>query len=161
MNKKDQIKEIIEEVVSRYGYLLIDVAFRGDQKNKIIEIFIDHEKDGVTTKACASISRDIGEKIDLEELITSKYRLDVSSPGLDRPLKYIQQFAKNVERKFAVEYQAEEGTDKFEGKLVSVEGEKLTFNINKEEVAINFENIKSAKVIISFWYRRQDKWTTL
>ena len=150
MNKKDQIKEIIEEVVSRYGYLLIDVAFRGDQKNKIIEIFIDHEKDGVTTKACASISRDIGEKIDSEELITTKYRLDVSSPGLDRPLKYIQQYAKNVDRKFAVEYQADESTDKFEGKLVSVEGEKLTFNINKEEVAINFENIKSAKVIISF-----------
>ena len=150
MNKKDQIKEIIEEVVSRYGYLLIDVAFRGDQKNKIIEIFIDHEKDGVTTKACASISRDIGEQIDTEELITSKYRLDVSSPGLERPLKFIRQYVKNIDRKFEVEYQTEEDTNKFEGKLVSVEGEKLTFKTNKEEVLIDFEKIKSAKVIISF-----------
>jgi len=150
MNKKEQILNIIEQVVSRYGYLLIDVVFRGDQKNKIIEIFIDHEKDGVTTKACASISREIGEQIDVEELITSKYRLDVSSPGIDRPLKYIQQFAKNVNRKFEIEYTTENGTEKFEGKLNAIEENRLTFTKEKEEIIIDFPNIKSAKVLISF-----------
>lgn len=150
MNKKEQILNIIEEVVNRYGYLLIDVVFRGDQKNKIIEIFIDHEKDGVTTKACASMSREIGLKIDEEELITSKYRLDVSSPGVDRPLKYIQQFTKNIERKFEIEHSIEDGTEKFEGKLKSIQDDKLTFIKGKEEVLIDFPNIKSAKVLISF-----------
>ncbi|MFA8342036.1 MAG: ribosome maturation factor RimP [Rhodothermaceae bacterium] len=150
MNKKEEILNITEQVVSRYGYLLIDVVFRGDHKNRIIEIFIDHEKDGVTTKTCASISREIGEQIDEEELIASKYRLDVSSPGVDRPLKFIQQFVKNIDRKFEIEHTTEEGAVKFEGKLKSVEENKLTFIKEKEEIVIDFPNIKSAKVLISF-----------
>ncbi len=143
---KNKIVNRIKEEAENLGYLFIDMDFRGDNRNHILEIYIDSEV-GVTTVDCARVSRAVGEMIEEEELITSKYRLDVSSPGVDRPLKYIQQFKKNIERSF--ELQLEDGSE-FEGKLLELDNDDLKFQIKKEIKVINIKNIKSAKVLIRF-----------
>ncbi len=149
MNKKNIVKRI-EEVVAEKKLLLVEINIRGNQNNPIVEIFIDDEK-GVTTDDCAELSREIGSIIEEENLIETKHRLDVSSPGIDRPLKYIQQFPKNIDRKFEIKYtDSEEKKKKFEGKLLQVEGEKLVFESGKNNIELNFTDITSAKVLISF-----------
>jgi len=78
------------------------------------------------------------------------FRLDVSSPGIDRPLKFLKQYQKHVNRKFDVSYQSGEEIKKLSGKLAAIEGDYLTFISNNKEVIINFNNIEKANVIVSF-----------
>ena len=85
-----------------------------------------------------------------DEIINQAYRLDVSSPGVDRPLKFLEQYQKNIDRKFKIKYNNNETTSEFEGKLKSVNNTQLCFNVKKEEVIVDFDQVVSAKVLISF-----------
>lgn len=157
MNLQDEkIKNIIRETVEGNGFFLIDLQFRGTTNNRIFEIYIDGEKN-ISAEDCAVVSREINSQ--LEESIDTSYRLDVSSPGVDRPLKYLKQFPKHINRKFEVSYTQQDPanpdapgeTKKITGKLISVEDTDLIFKLNNQsEIKINFNNIKKAKVIISF-----------
>ena len=147
LNKKE-ITEKIKEIIEDLGYLFIEIDFRGDSRNYILEIYIDNEI-GITTVNCSDVSKAIGEMLETSNLIESRYRLDVSSPGTDRPLKFIQQFKKNVGRNF--ELIIENATSsKISGELLEVNSDDLKFKIEKEIKEINIKNIKSAKVLIRF-----------
>lgn len=143
------IYNLIEETAEQNGLFLIDLVIRGNQKKRIIEVYVDGEKN-VTADDCASLSRQIDSKLEILPEMNPDYRLDVSSPGIDRPLKYLKQFPKNINRKFEISYSAETGTKKITGTLNSVEGDDLTFTVNNNPVIVNFNKIKKAKVIISF-----------
>jgi len=100
-------------------------------------------------KDCAEISRRINEVFEEKELIKAAYRLDVSSPGIDRPLLYFEQYPKHINRKFEITYSCGDEKKKLKGTLKKIEGEHLTFLTNKEQV-INFKDIIKAKVLVSF-----------
>lgn len=145
-----KIVNITKEIIDQNGLLLIDFLFRGFSNSTVIEIYIDGEK-GVSVEECAKISREINEQIEAENLIESSYRLEVSSPGADRPLKFLQQFTKHINRNFDLQLTDEgETSKKVTGKLLSIDGENLLFLVQKEEVIVPFNTIKKAKVIISF-----------
>lgn len=147
--EKAKLFQIFEEIIISNGYLLIDLNLRGDSHLKIIEVFIDNEK-GITTDDCALISRALTEKIEQDNLIDSNYRIDVSSPGIERPLKFLVQFNKHINRKFEVQYKVENEIKKFTGKLIKIKDDNLFFEDKKEELKINFSSIVKAKVLISF-----------
>jgi len=145
-----KIVNITKEIIDRNGLLLIDFLFRGFNNSTVIEVYIDGEK-GVSVEDCAKISREINEQIEAENLFDSAYRLEVSSPGADRPLKFLQQFTKHINRNFDLQLSEESETNKkVVGKLLSINGENLVFLIQKEEVTVPYNTIKKAKVIISF-----------
>lgn len=135
--------------VQSAGFMLIDIAFRGDRANKIIEVFIDSES-VVTIDDCTSLSRNILESLEADSEIDVSFRLDVSTPGVDRPLKFIQQYPKHAGRQFEIMIADNDNEIKFKGRLIRVEGELLFFQKGKEEVKINFNTIKKAIVLISF-----------
>ncbi|MCK9426402.1 MAG: ribosome maturation factor RimP [Ignavibacteriaceae bacterium] len=145
-----KIVNITKEVTDQNGLLLVDFLFRGFHNSTVIEVYIDGEK-SVSVDDCAKISREINEKIEAENLIESAYRLEVSSPGVDKPLKFIQQFIKHINRSFELQLAEEQGIiKKVTGKLLRIEGETLVFLVQKEEVSVPYNTIKKAKVIISF-----------
>jgi len=146
---KVQIFTKFEEIIASLGFLLIDVVLRGDNHLRIIEIYIDSEK-GVSVDDCSLVSRAINEAIEKEDLVGSNYRLDVSSPGVDRPLKYLAQYIKHLNRKFEVEYNADGETKKLNAKLLKVDGDQLYFIEKTNEFKINYKDIIKAKVLISF-----------
>lgn len=143
----ENIREIAQQVAVSDGLFLIDLVVRGTENSRVIEVFIDGEKN-VSAEECAMVSREISKKIDEQELLKS-YRLDVSSPGVDRPLIYLKQFPKHINRMFEIEFNKANGSARFKGKLVSVEDEVLTFKSN-EEIKVKFKDISEAKVIVSF-----------
>lgn len=147
--EKAQILVKIEEIVVSEGFLLIDVVIRGDNKLRIIEIFVDSEE-AVTAEMCSALSRQINDVISENNLIESSYRLDVSSPGVERPLKFLLQFKKHINRKFEVSYTEDTATKKIVGKLTGIENDVLLFVEKNNEHPINFSNILKAKVLISF-----------
>ncbi|MEW6652644.1 MAG: hypothetical protein AB1394_04150, partial [Bacteroidota bacterium] len=136
----------LEEIVSSQGYLLIDINIRGDQHLKVIELYIDNEK-GITTDDCALVSRAVNEVIETENLIESSFRLDVSSPGIERPLKFLVQYQKHINRKFEIKLKEEER--KLTAKLLRIEGENLFFADKGGETKVEYKNITQAKVLIS------------
>ena len=147
--KKKILYGKIAETAEKHGCLLVDVTFRGSNNNPVVEVFVDNE-DGVTIELCSDISREINEIIETEELLAANFRLDVSSPGVDRPLKFLQQYKKHLNRNFEVTYIIGEEKKKIKGKLIKINGEKLIFESGKSEIEIDFNSIKSAKVLISF-----------
>lgn len=148
INKKYIESEFLG-IIENLGFLFIDLVIRGDKRQQIFEVFIDNEK-GVTTDDCAEVSRAIHEFFDQHEEDFYDYRLDVSSPGVDRPLKYIQQYHKHIGRDFKVSYETDSGKKKQKGKLLNIEGNNLLFKFGKEEIILPFEKIIEAKVQISF-----------
>ena len=147
---KPEIEKVARETAENSGFFLIDIILRGNERNRIIEIYIDAEKN-VTAEDCAAFSRLIGEKIEEKNLIDSSYRLDVSSPGVERPLVYLKQFPKHINRKFEIEYLHGDELKTFAGRLIGINNEFLTFSGNKkDELIVSFNNIKKAKVVISF-----------
>ena len=147
INKK-YIESEIQKIVESLGFLFIQIVIRGAKRQQVFEVFVDNEK-GVTTDDCAEISRVIHEFFDLNEEMGS-YRLDVSSPGVDRALKYLKQYTKHIGREFSVKYQLDDEAKKQKGKLLKIEDDKLIFQFGKEEIIIPFEKIIEAKVQISF-----------
>lgn len=147
--EKAKLNQLFEEVINSLGYLLIDIVVRGDNHLRIFELYIDNEK-GITTDDCVLVSRAINEKIEEEKIIDSNYRLDVSSPGIDRPLKFLVQYQKHLNRKFEVQYKVDDQVKKLMGKLLRIEADNLFFSEKNDEVKINFNNIIKAKVLISF-----------
>ena len=146
---KENIVRISNEIAEKLNFFVIDISFRGDNRKKIIEVFVDAEKN-IDADNLAEISREINSVIEDQDIIQQAYRLDVSTPGVDRPLKFLKQFPKHINRNFEVTYKAEDETRTITGKLLSVEREELTFLSDKKEVLIEFKNITTAKVIISF-----------
>jgi ribosome maturation factor RimP len=144
----ENIAEIAREIVVLNGFFLIDVTFRGTENNKVIEVFIDGERN-ITAEDCALVSREINSIIDEKQLIKSRYRLDISSPGVDRPLQYLKQYNKHIGRRLEVTFNVDGNRKNIKGKLLKIEGDNLTFLTGKE-LEINFNDIIKAKVLISF-----------
>lgn len=143
----ENIREISRQVVEQNNLFLIDFIVRGSESSRVIEIFIDGEKN-VSADECATVSKEITKQIDEKELLKS-YRLDVSSPGVDRPLIYLKQYQKHLNRLFEVEFKASDTSSTFKGRLISIEDEVLSFKSDKE-IKLKFSDIINAKVLVSF-----------
>ena len=146
---KENIIRISNEIAEKLGYFVIEILLRGDNRKRIIEIYIDAENN-INANDLAEMSREINSVLEEQNLIKESYRLDVSTPGVDRPLKHLKQFPKHINRNFEVNYKTDDGIKTITGKLLSVKREELTFLSDKKEVLIEFNNIITAKVIISF-----------
>lgn len=146
---KENIILISNEIAEKLGFFVVEISFRGDQRKRIIEVFIDGEKN-VSADNLVEISREINSVIEIQNLIKESYRLDVSTPGVDRPLKYIKQFPKHINRNFEITYNTGNEIKTITGKLLSIESDELTFLSGKNQIIIEFKNITKAKVLISF-----------
>ena len=144
------IAQKIAEIVERKGFFPIEIIIRGIPSKRVMEVFIDGEND-VSADDCANVSREINSELENLPEAGNDYRLDVSSPGVDKPLKFLKQYPKHIKRNFEVSYKSGEETKKILGKLISVEEENLIFLCkNVGEVKVKFNNIKKAKVTVSF-----------
>lgn len=146
---KTEIWNLCEKVITENNYLLIDLVIRGNERQQILEVFVDG-RESVTTDKCAEVSRILEAELENTDLLKPNYRLDVSSPGIDRPFKFFEQYHKNIGRKFKVSYKSGEENNNLEAKLVSAENDKLIFESGKEQIQIDFNNIIKAQVLISF-----------
>ncbi len=142
---EENIKEIAAEIVENNNFFIVDLIVHGKSGSRSIEIYIDGEQN-VSADDCARISLEINPKLEDLPDIGSNYYLEVSSPGVDRPLKFLKQFPKQINRKFEISYNSGGETKKITGKLIGIEGENLIFSSGGRDTIINFNNIIKAKV---------------
>ena len=146
-----RIRVLSEEVVHAHNAYLVDLSSRGDRHNQVLEIFVDTEA-GITADGCAEISRDLSARLDHENIFPGRYNLVVSSPGLDRPLKLIRQYQKNVGRSLRVRHLLPEETKTIAGRLIQVteQGIVLEEKSTREKVHLDFDRIEETKVEIDW-----------
>jgi ribosome maturation factor RimP len=97
----NEVARLVEPVLEEMGFELVDVEYGSDRGRRILRIYADSEE-GITLDECASISREVGDLIDVEDIIEHKYTLEVSSPGLNRPLKKERDFLWALGKKIKV-----------------------------------------------------------
>ena len=86
-----RLRELAEEAISRSGYELVDLEYRREPGGWTVRLFIDRPG-GVTLEDCKRVSQEFGTILEVEDPIPNKYQLEVSSPGLDRPLRKVADF---------------------------------------------------------------------
>ncbi|MGA9121420.1 MAG: hypothetical protein WB699_18780 [Bacteroidota bacterium] len=127
-----------KEHTVRLGAEVIDVVIRGDRSRRVIELFVDNA-DGVSLDLCRQISRSLKQEIEEKSLIAGSYRLDVSSPGIDRPLKFSWQYKKHIGRNLEITYQGDDGKRNVAGKLLSVDDKGIMVQTGKESTVLRLE----------------------
>jgi len=154
MNIEKRVSELVNEKISdREDLFLIDVKMHSNGK---LIILVDGDS-GIDIQDCAAISRHVGYHLEEENVIDHAYQLEVSSPGIDVPLKQFRQYKKNIGRNTAVK---QLDGSKREGKLIDVSDEGITIEEKikpekgkKAQLAasfIPFTQITETKVLISF-----------
>ena len=97
----EKISEIALSTLQLFDGYVVEVNIRGERGSSIVEVFVDTDK-GITADQCARVNRHLSAELDRLNLISGRYRLEVSSPGLDRPLKLGRQFNKNIGRQLKI-----------------------------------------------------------
>jgi ribosome maturation factor RimP len=149
---QNKIAEIMQEILAGSGIKVIDIAVRGERKNKVIEIFVDSE-DNLNLDTISALSKKFNAEIEKDELKNEILKFVISSPGADRPFKYIWQLKKYIGKEFEFE------TDniKYKGVLESADDENgnLVFGIKKGkkeylQVCKKFEELNNLVISLPF-----------
>ena len=143
---EEALAKVLKELFESEEYkscFLVEIECKPNNK---VEVYIDSDE-ALTLGICQKISRHLEGFIDEKGWLGEKYTLEVSSPGVDRPLKYLRQYLKNVGRRLSVDTTEE---TKVEGKLEEVKEDRIILNEKDKKIEILIENIHKAQVIVSF-----------
>ena len=144
----DRIKELISPLFPEGSYDLVDMALKREAGRMILRLLVDRPTGGITLDECAKLNSKIGEILDEADLIQERFALEVSSPGLDRPLKTEKDFCRKLEKNIRI-FLSEPIKDKIEfaGKLIKVTEGAIILLVNSYEVVIPVDKINKAKEI--------------
>jgi len=141
------IESVIAPVVTGLGYEFVGAQFGQAENGQTLRVYIDTEN-GVVVDDCVVVSKQLGSVLDVEDTIKSAYQLEVSSPGIDRPLftakQFAQQLNEDVKVKMAV---AVDGRRKFKGQLVAVEDDSVTIEVDGIDYILPVSDIDEAHLI--------------
>jgi len=145
-----EIEQLIEPVLEEMGIELVDVEFCSEQSRRILRIYADRTT-GINLDDCAMVSREIGNLLDVKDLLPNRYVLEVSSPGLNRPLKRENDFLRVVGRKIKVKTAVPlKGRRNFSGVLQSFESGMLQLKSDGTVVQIPQESLNKANLVFDF-----------
>lgn len=151
-NPLEHLRELTQQVIDGHeAVYLVDLETKGSTRNPTIWVLLDSDSGGVSIDICAKISRELSVLIDANELFDDKYRLNVASPGLDRPLTDRRQYASNKGRTARVRFENElQELETAEGTLADVSDEAFDIEIEGSKKSIPFTSVVETKIIPSF-----------
>jgi ribosome maturation factor RimP len=144
-----RLAEIITPVIEDMGYELVRVRLMTG-KTSTLQVMADKPDGGIEVGDCAEISTAIGAVLDVEDPIIDEYALEVSSPGIDRPLTRLKDFAnfEGYEAKIETD-DLIDGRRRFKGELAGVEGDEVLINIEEGTVGLKFDWLSDAKLVLT------------
>ncbi|NJD05887.1 MAG: ribosome maturation factor RimP [Methylococcaceae bacterium] len=148
MKGPERLTRLVEPVVEGLGYELVGLEF--DARARIFRVYID-QPGGVTLDDCTRVSHQLSGMMDVENPIPGEYQLEISSPGMDRPLftvEHFRRFSGSLIRLQLV--RAIEGRRRFKGRLGAVEGDLILLQEDGVDYRIPFESIEKARVVPEF-----------
>lgn len=149
---KERLNSIIEPAVTALGYEFVGYQLVQSGNSAVLRVYVDDEN-GISIDAIEKVSRQISAVLDVEEPIMGRYTLEVSSPGLDRPLFRLEDYQRFVGKpvKIRLRMPHEEGQRNFVGDLASVEGEKVTLVLaSGDQIVVDFNEIDKGNLVPEF-----------
>ena len=147
---EQKLTEMLRPAVEETGKELLGIEYISAGNQSILRLFIDHEN-GIDVDDCAEVSRQVGAILDVEDPISSEYNLEVSSPGLDRPLFDLSQFQAVIGETINVKLSMPlNGRRKFKGTLESIENDTLIVVVDGQDFELIFSNIDKANLVYNF-----------
>lgn len=142
----EKVKQLVTPILEDEGIELVEIEFRPKGKRWLLRIYIDKEG-GVNLGDCERVSRELGTLLDVEDVIDHPYNLEVSSPGLTRPLKSLDDFIRYKGRLCRiVTKKSINGRTDFLGEILSVKETEVEVKEKVGPVVIPFDIIKKAKL---------------
>lgn len=143
------VEELISDHVSALGMELVDVEFVKEGQHRYLRVFIDKEEDKISLDDCKKVSTFLNEKMDDLDPIKENYFLEISSPGLERPLKKARDFEKQVGKTVQAKlFSPIDGRKIIDGILVGFEDNKVSIDIGGEVIIVPKDKISLIKPVV-------------
>ncbi len=147
---EQKLTELLRPAVEETGKKLLGIEYISAGNNSVLRLFIDHEN-GINVDDCAEVSRQVGAVLDVEDPISSEYNLEVSSPGVDRPLFELAHFQDVIGETINVKLSMPlNGRRKFKGALVAIENDTLIIEVDSIDYELVISNIDKANLVAKF-----------
>ncbi|WP_226609623.1 ribosome maturation factor RimP [Marinobacter nauticus] len=149
--KLKQLEDILRPVVEGLGYEFWGIEFRSHGHHSKLRVFIDDAENSIAIDDCEKVSRQVSGVMDVEDPIQTEYTLEVSSPGMDRPLFRLEQYEAFIGHKVQIKLRmAFEGRRKFLGLIKGVEGDDVVVVVDDHEYLLPFDSIEKANIVPVF-----------
>ena len=146
-----ELKQLLGPVVEALGCELWGLELQTGGRTKLLRIYIDRAEDGIGVDDCERVSRQASAVLDVEEAINGEYILEVSSPGMDRPLyelsQYEQYIGEDISLRLRFPY---EGRRNFKGRLTGIDDDEIVLVVTDHEFLFPVEGIEKANVVPRF-----------
>lgn len=151
------VEAVVRPVLSAHGVVLFDLQLRRERTGWILRVMIEHEgstapSGGVSVDLCADISRDISAALDVSDPISHAYTLEVSSPGVERPLRHAADFERFAGQaaKIVLSEPLPDGQSALRGKLQGVRGDRVVIDQGSGPIEAPLSSIKLAHLVFEF-----------
>lgn len=150
MASEARLTEMLAPVVESMGFVFWGLEYLSQGKHTTLRIYIDHA-DGITVDHCADVSRQVSSVLDVEDPIAQDYTLEVSSPGMDRPLFRLEQYQESIGEIIELRLRMPfDGRRKFKGQLRGIEQEDIVLLVDNHEYLLPVELIEKAHIVPNF-----------
>jgi len=147
-NLLQEVRQVVEPILESQGLELVDLEYQRESQGWVLRIYLDREG-GVSLDDCAGISHEVGAVLEVKDLIPSSYTLEVSSPGLTRPLKKPEDFNKFRNQMVKIKlYEPLDGRRNFKGTLLGLEGDRVRVEAEQQVYELPLQRIAKANLEI-------------
>jgi ribosome maturation factor RimP len=149
-SKLEQLQTLLAPVIEALGYECWGLEFLSQGRHSLLRIYVDHAN-GILVEDCEKVSRQVSGVLDVEDPISNEYTLEVSSPGMDRPLFTLEQFAKHAGELVKIKLRSPyEGRRNFQGPLRGVEEQDVVVLVDDHEYLLPIDMIDKANIVPRF-----------
>lgn len=150
MDVHDRVITTVEPLVEAMGVELVDVEVAGSGRSRMVRLYVDREG-GVDLETIAEVSREVSPALDADDPFSGSYTLEVSSPGLERPLRTPEHFRRVVGETVSLKTHAEvDGARRHQGELVEVDGDGVTLDVDGARRHLRFDEIAKARTVFEW-----------
>jgi ribosome maturation factor RimP len=154
---QDALQGVIEPLLRAHGVEAVETAFKTERNGWVLRLVIEVPNSeeaggGITLDMCAEVSRDVSKALDVAELIPFAYSLEVSSPGVERPLKKIEDFQRFTGKvaKVMLKQPAADGQRVLRGTIASCEEQRVTMMVDGNPIEFDLDQMKGANLVFEF-----------
>ncbi len=152
-----QVEELLRPIAARLGLETVDVSVSGEAHRTVLRVLMDRPEGGITVEECARVSESLSRQLDLYDIFVHRYTLEVSSPGLDRPLRSDADFRRFAGRKAEITtYGPVDGQRHFRGILLGVIGDAVILQVDDRQVRLPKAQIAQARLVVEMDDLRAD-----
>ena len=143
MSVRDELNQLIRPLVESMGFEFVGLEYLSNPKNRLIRLYIDRDPEGISVDDCAEVSGEVSALLDVEDPVSGQYSLEVSSPGIERPLFEPGHYRRFIGEEAKVHLHAPlEGQRKFRGRIVDADASRVVLDVDGREVALAFDDIR-------------------